>query len=90
MQAEITGLTATVIGFSPMHGISLEFEQPILGVAEYHWHDCQGKGKHGFCWNVPADHLEFVEKDTRNPIEKKCRRLWNASKFVKKHPTLAY
>jgi hypothetical protein len=82
MGAKITGLTAIVIGYNPSHGISLEFEETIKGVYESLWHSCKEKGKYGYCWNVPSTHLELAEADGRSPIERKCRRLWNKSRWA--------
>lgn len=90
MGASITGLKARVIGYHDRHGISLEFDQPVPGIGFYERHSCRGKSKLGYCWNVPPEYLELVEEDGKSPVEKKCRRLWNKSRFVKAHPTFAY
>lgn len=90
MGAKITGLHAEVIGLESVHGVSLEFDVLVPGIKDYERHCCGDKGEYGYCWNVPPSYLILVEKDHRSPIERKCRKLWNQSKWVKTTPTLSY
>ena len=54
----IVGEIGTVIGFlNTPEGpyIEVEFDNHIRG------HNCDGKGKNGFCWRIPEGYLKYAE-----------------------------
>lgn len=100
-RANIVGMVGTVVKiYREAHGkycqdLAIEFDEHMGG------HSCSmADVKDGHGWNIPADRLEPAEPFYGPPcpeaivqerkVREKARTLWNKSKFVVKHPHLAY
>jgi len=94
--AERNGTTknkeGTIIGFQNNNKNipCVEFDSPISG--GHAGDPFKGKDKH--CWNFWRDtkYLELISTSNvqRTSLERKCRKLWNDSNFVKNNPKHAY
>lgn len=48
--------------------------------------------KYAESWPIKEKHIELFETNAipRTKLERKCRNLWNSSKYVQNNPTMAY